>query len=492
MDNRLGSWLWSGFRLGMGGLGLGQLLLMALVLIFYAPHSVLAQTSQQVQIVVGPQETYKDIASAVRAAQPDQTIILQKGIYHERVLINKPLHLTGQDGSILDGGGMENVILVDHTQNVVISNLTLRNSAGGGIQPFAGVKVVSSEHVTVQDVIMNEVEYGVYLDSSTQCTIDHCQISGKVEEMPEDRGDGIGLWNSNNNLMTNNHVRDVRDGALFSFSHSNQVAYNQFDHLRYGLHYMYSDENTFDHNSFTDCVAGATPMYSKYITFSNNVFAHMPGELAYAILLKDMDNCVVKDNLILESNVGIQLDHSNNNQIQGNLILNCGEGLVILGNTTGNTFTGNSVRNNVVDVVSDYGALPNTWSSQGIGNYWSSYVGYDFVGTGIGAIPYQSVNYLAQALYEQPILQLFADSPGLQAIGRSLQLFPLWDFPSIEDPYPILRPPAIPAKWNPWLESAQPGLNRLYFAVLSILSTLLGLAILYKSRQRRWKGVASS
>ena len=468
-------------------LGLGHFLILSFVLLLFVPHSAIAQTPQPAQILVGPNEAYKDIMSAVGVALPNQTIVLQKGVYKERVLINKPLHIVGQEGAIIDAGGIGTVILVDHTKNVIISNLTLRNSGGGGTEPQAGVKVVASNHVTVKDTIMSEIEHGVYLETSTQCTIDRCQISGKVKELPQDRGDGIALWNSNENTVTNNHVWNVRDGALFFFSHSNKVTYNKFDHLRYGLHYMYSDENTFDHNVFSDDVAGVTPMYSKHITFTNNVFAHMPGEAAYGILLKDMDNCIIKDNLILESNVGIQLDHSDNNLIEGNLILNCGEGLVIMGNTTGNTFTRNSVRNNVVDIVADYGALPNIWSSKGVGNYWSSYIGYDFMGSGIGATPYESVNYLAQALHEQPILQLFAESPGLQAIGKSLQLFPIWDFPSIKDPYPLMRPPLISDDWNPWLESSQTGLNRLYFALLSILCTCLGLAILYKSRKRRWR-----
>ena len=51
--------------------GLGHLVIMTFVLLLLMPHSALAQISQPPQILVGPNETYKDIKSAIKVAQPD-------------------------------------------------------------------------------------------------------------------------------------------------------------------------------------------------------------------------------------------------------------------------------------------------------------------------------------------------------------------------------------------------------------------------------------
>ncbi|MDQ7097055.1 nitrous oxide reductase family maturation protein NosD [Desulfosporosinus sp. PR] len=445
----------------------------------------LAQGAASTQLTVGPQGEYSDIKSAVAAAQPGQTINVEPGVYRERLSINKPLTLRGQAGAILDGGGQETIILITGTQDVTVSGLSLRNSGGPATIPYAGVKVVQSKNVTVDQVKMSDIEHGVYLEQSSHCRVTNNEISGKVNLLPEDRGDAIGLWKSDHNVFSNNHAWNVRDGIKFEFSTFNQVSSNQFDHLRYGLHYMYSNDNTFDHNLFEDDVAGATPMYSKRIQFTDNIFVHMPGERGYAILLQDSDNCVLKNNLIMQSNVGLHFDHSNNNVVEGNTILSCGVAIRVLGTSTENTFAGNKVEDNVVQVSSDYQALPNIWSLQGRGNYWSDYKGYDFTGAGIGALPYNSLNYLAKAVYEQPLLELFADSPGIQALSQGLQMFPLWQLPGIRDQYPLLHPAAPPEEWRPYLSSASAGGNPVWLAALSVAALLAAGAILRKGWRRR-------
>ncbi|MGC7870900.1 nitrous oxide reductase family maturation protein NosD [Desulfosporosinus sp. SYSU MS00001] len=437
------------------------------------------------EITVGPTGMFHDINSAIVHASPGDTIKLQKGVYQERLTINKPLNLIGEEGVVIDGGGQENIILVDNSQNVAISRLSLRNSGGSAVTPYAGIKLVNSKAVNISRITMSSVEYGVYLDTSNHCKLDNIVVTGKKELMPEDRGDGLGFWNSSYNQVANSHISYVRDGALFVFSPFNQVVSNRFDFLRYGLHYMYSNNNTFNRNIFSDSVAGATPMYSKNMVFTHNIFAHMPGERAYGILLKDCEQSTFTDNLILESNVGVQFDHAIGNEIKNNLIINCGVGFQVLGNSTANLFTGNSLRDNIVQVATDYGALPNTWTEDGKGNYWSDYVGYDFLDRGIGERPYASINYLAQAIFNQPVLQLFADSPGLQAVARGLQLFPLWNFPSITDENPLMHPPAIEAEWSPWLKNPISFPEILIFDLITITVLALGIWLIWMSRRRR-------
>ncbi|WP_407310306.1 nitrous oxide reductase family maturation protein NosD [Desulfosporosinus sp. SB140] len=471
-----GNWKWSG-RLFLG--------VIFTLLILGIGKPAPAQGAESPQLTVGSQGQYPDIRSAVAAAQPGQTISVEPGVYRERLSINKPLTLRGQVGAILDGGGQETIILITNTQDVTVYGLSLRNSGGPAMLPYAGVKVVQSKNVTVDHVKMSDIEHGVYLEQSSDCRIKNNEISGKVSLLPEDRGDAIGLWKSDHNIFSNNHAWNVRDGIKFEFSTFNQVSSNQFEHLRYGLHYMYSNDNTFDHNLFEDDVAGATPMYSKRIQFTDNIFANMPGERGYAILLQDSDDCVIKNNLIMQSNVGLHFDHSNHNVVEGNMMISCGVAIRVLGTSTENTFVGNNAEDNVIQVGSDYQALPNTWSVKGYGNYWSDYRGYDFTGGGIGDLPYNSVSYLARAVYEQPLLELFADSPGIQALSQGLQMFPLWQLPSIQDQYPLMHPTALPAEWQPYLNSTAAKGSSILFAALSIAALLVAWAILRRGWRRR-------
>jgi len=120
-------------------------------------------------------------------------------------------------------------------------------------------------------------------------------------------------------------------------------------------------------------------------------------------------------------------------------------------------------------------------------NYWSDYKGYDFMGSGIGALPYNSLNYLSKAVYEQPLLELFADSPGIQAFSQGLQMFPLWQLPSIQDQHPLMHPTAVPAEWRPYLSSSASKGSPILFATLSLASILVALAILRNGWRRREK-----
>ena len=84
----------------------------------------MAQGAESSQLTVGPHGQYLNIKSAVATAQPGQTIIVEPGIYRERLTINKPLTLRGQEGAIIDGGGQENIILIMGTHDVTVSGVT--------------------------------------------------------------------------------------------------------------------------------------------------------------------------------------------------------------------------------------------------------------------------------------------------------------------------------------------------------------------------------
>ena len=68
---------------------------------------------------------YTTIQSALQSATNGSKIIIYPGVYHEHLLINKSISITGLSNVILDGDGIGNVIHIT-VNNVILDNLTHR------------------------------------------------------------------------------------------------------------------------------------------------------------------------------------------------------------------------------------------------------------------------------------------------------------------------------------------------------------------------------
>ncbi|HET7481417.1 MAG TPA: cupredoxin domain-containing protein [Actinomycetota bacterium] len=111
-------------------------------------------------ILVVPNE-FPTIQKAVDAAHPGAVVKIQPGTYHEAVTVKTPrLTIKGVDRyrTVLNGHDkMGNGFLVDHVNNVRISNLTVRNYKANGVF-FHGVNGYKADHV---DAIKDRT-YGIY------------------------------------------------------------------------------------------------------------------------------------------------------------------------------------------------------------------------------------------------------------------------------------------------------------------------------------------
>ncbi len=90
---------------------------------------------------VGKGQAYASIQSAVEAANPGDTVVVNDGIYNENVLIKKnDITLIGKnrEKTIIDGGKASSGIRIDESHNVRISGFTVRNSGGGGKEDAGG------------------------------------------------------------------------------------------------------------------------------------------------------------------------------------------------------------------------------------------------------------------------------------------------------------------------------------------------------------------
>jgi nitrous oxidase accessory protein len=129
--------------------------------------------------------------------------------------------------------------------------------------------------------------------------------------------------------------------------------------------------------------------------------------------------------------VGLFLDNSPSrfdieNTILDNLFAYNDAGIMALPMVANNLIQANTFLENTQQVaVQGRGNLQNnTWSRDGLGNYWSDYIGYDEDGDGIGDLAYRSEKLFESLTDRNPALRLFTFSPATQALDFAAGAFP--------------------------------------------------------------------
>jgi parallel beta-helix repeat protein len=160
---------------------------------------------------------FHTIHEAISAANQGDTIYVRSGIYYERVTIDKPLSLIGENRSttIIDGNGTIYACIQTtpySVHDVCISGFTIRNGY-----------------------------WGIYIDQNSQANnID--------DNIVTDNQCGIFLFRSDSNIITNNVATNNDEGITIGFSTGNTLVNNTMSSNKYGL-YIYGDDlSHFIHN----------------------------------------------------------------------------------------------------------------------------------------------------------------------------------------------------------------------------------------------------
>jgi nitrous oxidase accessory protein len=386
------------------------------------------------------------ITDYLQNALPGDTIFIEKGEYFENLIIEKPLTIKGIDYPSIRGGFITNVILIQ-AKNTIIEGLIVSESGTRLMEDFACIRV-DADSVTLRNNIITKPLHGIYIKGGSYITIIGNTIEGRIDLIPEDRGNGIHLWNSNHNLISSNKVSYARDGIYFSFTNHTEVSDNHIHDVRYGLHYMYSDNNIFTNNIFENNVAGAALMYSQKIEFYKNIFARCRGFRAYGILYQSMDESSAQHNLIIDNSRGIFFDNCNSNQFTNNDVVDNDLALQIMGDGENNSIIRNNFINNLGSLVMDIKETSTVWEDKSGGNYWTSYKGYDLDGDGKGDIPHTIQNVFQILESEIPEIRFYLDSPAAEILEIAEQSLPILELGLEKDGKPMMR--AIQNKDIPW------------------------------------------
>jgi nitrous oxidase accessory protein len=437
---------------------------------------------------VGPASQYTTIGAAVAAAAAGDEVVVQAGIYRERVVIKRPLVLRGQDGAVIDGGGQGTVVEVNAGPTTV-TGFTIRASGASLLGEDCGVKLLDVSGCSVEGNRVYDTLFGVLARSSPGSRLIANHITGKDLPIPR-QGDGIRLQNAAGSVVQGNLVENSRDLAIWQ-SNDCVARGNTVRGGRYGLHYMYSDDNLFEDNLFEGNQTGGAIMYSRRVTLRGNRFTGSRGPSAYGLLIKVGDDILAEHNWFVNNSTGVFLEDTPSSlkcaaTFRKNVIGGNDTGIAVQPSVSRVLFTENVIVANTrqVETLGRSRSELNVWSAGGRGNYWDDYVGFDSDGNGVGDTPYHLESFFEDLAGRWPAVGLLRMGPAAQALETAARAFPIVQpRPVLTDEYPLVQPPSdlvpeLAARRQPILAAA------------GLLAALLSLFILLRSRSVVAGGVA--
>jgi nitrous oxidase accessory protein len=382
--------------------------------------------------------------------------------------------LEGVGKPLIRGSGVGSVILVT-AAGCTIRGFAIERSGGDLQREDSGI-LLKSDGNRLEDNELTDVLYGIYLYGSRDNTVRHNVIRGRKELEIGERGAGLHLWDSPDNLIEGNTISEARDGLYIQSSPGNIILRNRVFRLRYGVHYMFSESNSFEDNIFSDNVAGAAIMYSNHINFRRNAFVHNRGFSSFGILFQDCERCLAEGNFIIDNATGIFMEALRYSTFRGNAIAGNDVALQMFSSADENVFTGNNFVQNLSPLQLIGRATTTRWSMDGRGNYWSDYEGYDLNGDGIGDVPHRIQNLFEYMEGNHPRLRIYLESPSAHALALAEKAFPVVQMSREVDQAPLMVPQPV---WYPF-ESPKPSLRAAAVTgVLSLAMFLAGLVVLW-------------
>jgi nitrous oxidase accessory protein len=397
-------------------------------------------------IRVSPDEQYADLRNAIENALSGDTIQVNGGTYDGRLKIDKPLTLIGKSWPIIDGKNQGTVIEFAASR-IHIEGFVIANSGNSLSKEDAGI-TVNAPNAIIRNNRISDVLFGVYLKQAHHSIISNNEISGKEELAIPRRGDLIRVWYSDSVLIENNNTQHGRDVIIW-FSKGTILKKNRMTNARYGVHFMYSDDCTIEDNISMGNSVGVYLMYSRRLVLRHNTVAYNRGATGFGIGLKDFDDGIVTENLIVDNQIGLFVDNSpreveSSMNYEGNVIAYNDVGISLLSFILRSHIINNSFIENyeqvAINTSGNTNENENSDGNQWTNNYWSDYAGYDQNGDGNGDIPYKSEKLFENLMAQNPRLRLFIYSPAIQAIDFAAKMFPLVKpTPKLTDLNPLMR-----------------------------------------------------
>lgn len=401
-----------------------------ILFLVFVCHFVYSKT-----ITVGSDDSIKSIKNAINIADPFDTILVSFGIYNESdIQIDKPLYVIGIDHPIIDGEHKAEIVTI-MADSVLFKGFQIQNVGFSFIKDWAGIKIDNKDYCTIEDNILLDTYFGIYLKKSNHIIVRNNILQSKAKN-EVNSGNGIHLWYCDDILIEKNQITGHRDGIYFEFVENSKIIGNTSEkNIRYGLHFMFSNYDDYIGNTFKNNGTGVAVMFSDHIIMKNNNFIDNWGTTNYGLLLKEIYDGELSGNVFQNNTIAIFADGSNrikirNNEFRGNgwamnIFSSCMDNEIAYNNFIANTFdlTTNGTRNN------------NDFHD----NYWDQYAGYDLDRDGIGDVPYRPVKLFSYLIGKVPEAIILLRSFFVDMINIAEKVAPVLTPQSLMDERPRMK-----------------------------------------------------
>jgi len=234
---------------------------------------------------------WESIQDAVNVASDGDTIILGEGVFEDNVIVNKRLTIKSKSGpekTTVQAADPNDDVFSVTANSVNISGFTIK----GARSYRAGIKLDVVERCNILNNIISGSYYGIYLEKSSNNTINGNNVSSN--------GYGVWLFYSDNNVLANNTVFGCwyQRGIYLTGSNGNILTDNTASNNgEYGIYLHFSNNDTLSDNNA-----------------SNN------GN--HGIFLESSDNNILNDNIAMNNDLdGFYLHNSDVNSLKNNTVL---------------------------------------------------------------------------------------------------------------------------------------------------------------------------
>jgi nitrous oxidase accessory protein len=386
-------------------------------------------------IHVGSLYKVKSIRSAIRIANDGDTILVAAGIYKEgNLIISKQLTLIGDKYPIIDGQNKFEVFSIK-ANKVVIDGFKIYHSGTSNLDDYAGIKIYDSREVIIQNNILDDTYFGIYLQYAKNCLIKNNQLKAYNKE-EQQSGNGIHCWKSDSLRIIGNTVDGHRDGIYFEFVTNSFIKSNTTTrNIRYGLHFMFSNNDIYESNSFIGNGAGVAVMFSKKVSMLNNQFKENWGDAAYGLLLKEISDSYITNNVFEKNTTGIYLEGASRINMSHNVFKSNGWAMKIQASCMDIAVSRNNFVGNTFDIGTNGSLVLNTFNS----NYWDKYEGYDLNHDTMGDIPYRPVSLYSMIVEQNPPAMMLFRSFITSLLDKTEKLIPSLTPENLKDNTPLMR-----------------------------------------------------
>jgi len=392
-------------------------------------------------VVLQANQTLNQIISQ---AKPGSKIELPKGVFKGPVTIDKPLILTGSSkDSIIENDAQGTVITVKSSY-VTIQNLTIRGSGHQRYNLDSGIKADDALHVEVKNCNFDRTLFGVVFHNISDSKIVNNTIKSYKQKVVDNRGDGIRLWGSHNNLIANNHLFGSRDISL-SRSNYNKIENNTLENGRYGILVDMSSDITMLSNKIYSNYVGIRCKGGKNLNIKNNTIVKTHLSTGIGIMLEGGENMHITHNTLTGHAQAFYINSSTaeigmQRYIEYNKIINNNVAFHFYTTIKNNNIKNNNIIGNLEDVVKDIKG-GKYYKNDIRQNYWDRYIGFDKDSDGISDIPYQVLIYADKLWQFDHHLKFFYASPLLSIVDFIERLAPFSEpVLLLEDTEPKTKP----------------------------------------------------